>query len=146
MADATNNPRPLKLVKIFDDSSRPNQQQGYEKVDDDRVLERYSYPLRWRNNDNMKIETAMVVTLFDFKSFTATETREVLDRTGGLMGDILHTSIPFSAFENKQAIADAHRALIELGGNPPPIDALLNEDVAVKKPVTTLKAIQLNKK
>lgn len=141
-----NNPRPLKLVKIFDDSAKPNQQQGYEKVDDDRVLERYFYPLRWRKHDNMQMETAVVVTLFDFKSFTATETRETIDRNGAHIGDMVHTVIPFSAFENRQAIADAHRALTELGGNPAPIDTLLNEDVTVHKNVAPLKTIQLNRK
>ena len=142
MADAA--PKPLKLVKLFNNGTSPNEQDGYEKVDSDRVIERFFYPLRWRSFDKMQMETEVVVTLYDFKSFTATETRETINRSGEVIGGPSHTVIPFSAFENKQAIADAHRALTELGGEPASIEALLNEDVTTKKTITPMKAIQLN--
>jgi hypothetical protein len=140
--------RTPKLVKAFAQGRHrlsADAQSGYEKVDDHRVLERCFYPLRWRERDQSPMEMLVTVTLFDFKSFIATVTRETVNRDGALVGAPQHTDIAFESFGNRAAIAEARRALVALGGSPCPIDALLDDDVSVKKPVTPLKPLRLNK-
>ncbi|MDE1153493.1 MAG: hypothetical protein PW788_13230 [Micavibrio sp.] len=142
-------PKKLKLVQAFDraKSFRTQQDQtGYEKVDDDRVLERYFQPLLWEKLSSGVTMQLMTSTLFDFKSYTATVSTMTMNGNQAVQGEPSHVLVPFSAFENKRAIVDAHRALIELGGDPGPIDDIINNELVTRRPIAPMKPAQFSKK
>jgi hypothetical protein len=120
-------PKKLKFVEAFNDATdgrNAQEQTGYEKVDDYRVAERFFHPILWQRFEPQVTIQQVTVTLYDFKSFTATISTMAVDKNLSLQGDVKHTVIPFSAFDNKAALRDAHRALKELGGNPPELEDL----------------------
>ncbi len=128
-------PKKLKFVEAFDKAvglRTAEQQTGYEKVDDSRVLERYFHPILWQRLEPQVTTQQVTATLYDFKSFTATVTTMTLDKNFNLQGGISQNVIPFSTFENKMALRDAHRALQELGGDPPPIDDFASLTMSTK--------------
>lgn len=118
-------PKKLKFAEAFDKAKgprTPEQQSGYEKVDDQRVLERYFHPVLWQQWEAAVTTQLVTVTLYDFKAFTATVTTMTLDKNLNLQGEVKSSILPFSQFENRKALEDAHRALKELGGDPAPLD------------------------
>ena len=146
---AQNPPKKLKMVEAFDKAKGARtveQQTGYEKVDDERVLERYFHPLIWQRFETGVTAQQVTVTLYDFKSFTATVSTQTLDKNLSLQGEVTHHIIPFSQFENRQAIRDAHRALEELGGSPPALEDFTVFDMSTKAPIPMPKTAQFTKK
>lgn len=142
-------PKKLKFVEAFDKARMrlsSDDQSGYEKVDDMRVLERYFHPVLWQQTDPRVTTQLVTVTLFDFKSFTATITTQPLDRSMNLQGGVDSTLVPFSAFENKDALREAHRALTELGGTPPPLEQITSLDLSTKSPLSAPKTAHFGKK
>lgn len=116
----------LKLIEAFDKTKQggrsAEQQTGYEKVDDQRVVERFFHPLLWQRSEQQLAIQQMTVVLYDFKSFTASVSQMFVDRNLSIQGDVKTSTVPFSAFENKQALREAFRALKELGGDPTPFE------------------------
>ena len=142
-------PKKLKFVEAFDMVRMllsVDDQAGYEKVDDMRVLEPYFLPVLWLQTDPRVTTQLVTVTLFDFKSFTATITTQPLDRSMNLQGGVDSTLVPFSAFENKDALREAHRALTELGGTPPPLEQITSLDLSTKSPLSAPKTAHFGKK
>ncbi|MBI1215843.1 MAG: hypothetical protein GC185_08505 [Alphaproteobacteria bacterium] len=113
--------RDLSLVTVFN-KENCSAQYGYQKMDDLTVLERKKIPVVVYSNTDAT-PWAVMITVYDFNSFqTMTYVQQVYDseaRTPQVFQK------DFSAVEGKQAIADAHRALTLLGGNPPPLDKVL---------------------
>ena len=114
-------------------------QSGYEKIDDDRVLERYFAPVMYELYSNNAKSFAVTTTLFDFKAFQATVTTQQVDMQLKPLTEPASAIVPFSAFENKMAIEDAHQALTELGGTPCSIEDILDRTLATKRGITPLK-------
>lgn len=142
-------PKKLKFVQAFDKAAgarTSEQQSGYEKVDDNRVLERYFHPILYQRFEKQVTTQQVTVTLFDFSSFTATVTTMTLDKNESLQGAVNTTTIPFSQFENKQALRDAHRALEELGGTPPPLDDFSGLTMATKGAIAAPDKAQFKQK
>ena len=135
-------PKKLKFVEAFNAArgfrSIP-MQSGYEKIDSDRVLERYFAPISYELYGEGAKAYAMTTTVFDFKSFTATVTTQQVSQRLEPLTEPAAAIIPFSAFENKMAIEDAHQALTELGGAPAPIEDLLDRSLTTKRAITPLK-------
>jgi len=142
-------PKKLKLIEAFDRNKgyrKAEDQTGYEKVDDERVIERYFHPLLWEKMSSGVTMQLMTATLYDFKSYTATVSTMTLNANQAVQGEPVHVVVPFSTFENKKAIVDAHRALVELGGDPGVIDDIISSDFATKRAITPLKPAQFPKK
>ncbi|MBI1215842.1 MAG: hypothetical protein GC185_08500 [Alphaproteobacteria bacterium] len=142
MAD---NKKKLKLVEPFNENTGRTQkmQTGYEKIDDDRVVERYFVPILWTSYSERAQRSQVVTTLYDFKSFTATIYSMTLDRDGDPNGNETQTVVPFAGLENKQAVLDARRALIELGGQPAEVEEYLN--VATTREIKPMRTLQMKK-
>lgn len=142
-------PRKLKFVEAFDKAKgrlSQDDQSGYEKVDDQRVLERYFHPVLWQPLEAKVTSQLVTVTLYDFKSFTATISTQTLDKSQTMQSGVTSTIVPFSAFENKDAIRDAHRALTELGGSPPPLEQITSLDFTTKSPLSAPRPAQFGRK
>lgn len=138
---AGDNERELKLVDAFDAATsdlgeNAPKHVGYQKVDDLTVLERKYVPVFAVEGKTDHI--AVQADVYDFNSYTVTH--YVLAYGSS---DIFQPPVRenFSAVEGKQCIRDAHRALVELGGHPPPLDELmsfimeLQSDVSVSAPL-----------
>ena len=147
------NKKPLKLVKIFKDAldgSVNVQPVGYEKIDDERVLERYRYTQSYNDGSSFghdpKLSFLVETVVYDFKLFRATTTTTLMKAKGY---EILHTNVqttPFSQIENKQAIIDAHRALVELKGNPPSLSDILGYSVKTREDIHLEPPLKLKEK
>lgn len=142
-------PKKLKMVEAFDKAvgmRTGEQQSGYEKVDDMRVVERYFHPILWGRFEAAVTTQSVTTTLYDFKSFTAHITTMTLDKSFTLQGAPSTTIIPFRDFDNKQAIRDAHQALTQLGGEPPALEQFSLDDVSTKISLSAPKTAQFGKK
>jgi hypothetical protein len=114
--------RPLKLVTEFN-RENAHKQYGYQFVDETTVLERKKIPVAVYSNSSDS-PWAVMITVYDFNSRqTVTYVQQTFDAEARTPQVFQH---PFSAVEGKQAIADAHRALVALGGNPPPLEDVLD--------------------
>ncbi|MEZ0261600.1 MAG: hypothetical protein ACAH80_11365 [Alphaproteobacteria bacterium] len=135
--------RPLTLVTVFN-SREPQKQYGWQKVDDTTVLERKKIPYyaTWFDSDIY----ALQVTVYDFLKFEVTT---MIQREDRIKGNDKESPDPqtyvksFSEVEGKQAIRDAHRALTELKGNPPPLEEIYGLDMVLKKDVSVSSPIRL---
>jgi hypothetical protein len=139
-------PKKLKFVQAFNEQTgRTHEtQSGYQKIDDDRVLERYFVPVVLNAYSDKSVDrTQAVTTVYDFKSFMATVYTTALNPNLSIAGET-QVMTPFSAIENKQAVLDARRALIELGGHPAEVEDYLN--VATKRDIKPMGALQLTPK
>ncbi len=140
MTDDT--PKPLQMVKIFKDAAgggKTQNQLGYELIDHERVLERVVYSQDYFSSaekfNDLATGYVRVTMAYDFKAF---EVRTVTTLTKQRTSTVVHTDIttkPFSQIENKQAIIDAHRALTELGGTPPPLEDIIRISVKTLRPL-----------
>ncbi len=142
-------PKKPKMVEAFDKAvgmRTGEQQSGYEKVDEMRVLERYFHPVLWGRFEAAVTTQAVTVTLYDFKSFTAHVTTMTIDKSFNLQGAPSTAIIPFRDFDNKQAIRDAHQALTQLGGEPPALEQFSLDDVSTKVSLAAPKTAQFGKK
>lgn len=121
--------RPLKLAKEFNEKDH-TATVGYEKVDETTVLERKRVPVTLAKGGDY---VAYIVTVFDFKQRLLTHlARDQYQNT-----TFPPTYRNFSDVEGKEAILDAHRALVLLGGTPPPIEEILGilNKPALKSPL-----------
>lgn len=119
--------RKLTLVTEFNDKA---QQQGWQKVDDLTVLERKIVPVF-----SVTSETSVLVTIdiYDFNKYEVTSFAKQTPHHEGMNGTV--TKRNFSEVEGKQAIRDAHRALLLLEGHPPPLDEVMGYIVELQKSV-----------
>jgi hypothetical protein len=108
--------RPLNLIEAFGKPSRAAEAFGYMKVDDTTVLERKKIPIGEQlNHSGYNTISTIWTTVYDFKSqhvLTFTHTNSSAD-----------TQPVIKSFNQigEEALLDAHRALLELGGNPSPL-------------------------
>lgn len=100
-------------------------------------------PILWTSYSERAQRSQVVTTLYDFKSFTATIYSMTLDRDGDPNGNETQTVVPFAGLENKQAVLDARRALIELGGQPAEVEEYLN--VATTREIKPMRTLQMKK-
>ena len=110
----------LRLVR--DDKADKGERwnfEGYQRLDDRMVMYRRYVPVTRDLN-------SILMHVFDFNAF---QTTVIVDTKGYDAGGAATSLqlIHFSAYENKQAIKDAHRALTDLGGNPPPLSVIFGE-------------------
>jgi hypothetical protein len=136
--------RQLKLLDAFDvaASDAPDEtgdQVGYQKVDDTTVLERKIIPLAIASTVSDQI--LMRTDVYDFNNFTVTSYTVRLGHSDAPFRE--SPSRNFSDIEGKQCIRDAHRALTELGGSPPPLDEIMDFCVELKKSVAASRPLQL---
>jgi hypothetical protein len=109
----------LRLVRDDDRKTERWQLEGYQRMDDRIVMYRRYIPVTRELN-------TIMMQIFDFNSYQAT----VVIDTKGYDSKGAATALQvmgFSTFENKQAIKDAHQALCDLGGNPPPLSIVLGD-------------------
>lgn len=145
MAD-TKDERKLKLLDEFNitrtslDDSIPDQI-GYQKVDALTVIERKLIPLL--PSAKKSDQGVLRVDVYDFNNFTVTsyslhvglEDQRLSERTRD-----------FSDVQGKQSIRDAHRALVELGGSPPPLDEIMGYIMELEKNVSISTPLKLKTK
>ncbi len=139
--DIDRKPRELKLIEQFDAAAsdlggHAPDIVGYQKVDDLTVLERKLIPVFVvpGKTDHIVIQT----DVYDFNDYSVTHYALAYGKD-----DVFQPPVreKFSEVEGKQSIRDAHRALVELGGNPPAIDEImsyvleLTRDVSVSNPL-----------
>lgn len=128
--------RPLKLVKEFS-KANCHAQYGWQKMDDTTVLERKKLPILFYSNTDAE-RWGVIVTVYDFNSFQSiTYVQHAYDNEAKTPS-VFRTH--FSEIENKQCVLDAHRALTELGGSPPPLEDVqgmlrLDKDMKVRGPL-----------
>lgn len=138
--------KPLPLVTIFKEGNSQRiknsvpgasiPQNGYQLVDAERVLFRQSISLSLEEKyigegcySVVSPSEMKIVTLYDFHScFITTMYEHVTKGVRVNAGPPL--VIPFSAVEREEAIYEAHRALTELGGNPPSLDGVIQVKVS----------------
>jgi hypothetical protein len=133
--------RPLTLAAAFN-RREGGKQWGWQKVDDTTVLERKRIPYYadWTEGEIHTVQT----TVYDFLKYEVTTTSQREDHITSKEGEPARTYVrSFSEIEGKQAIRDAHRALTELGGTPPPLDEIQGIDVALRKDIPVSSPIRL---
>lgn len=128
--------RPLKLVTDFS-KANAREQYGWQFMDDTTVLERKKLPILFYTNADAE-RWGVIVTVYDFNSFQSITYVQHAYDTEAKTPSVFRTH--FSEIENKQCILDAHRALVQLGGNPPSIDDVqgllrLDKDMKVRSPL-----------
>lgn len=136
--------RKLNLLKDFTSVAGTSIEQtilsqvGWQKVDELTVLERKAFPIviTTRGNDHAMVR----MDVYDFSNYTVT--------TYNMSNGDDCTHLPpvqrnFSDVEGKQCIRDAHRALVELGGCPPPLDEIMGYIVELKKNVSISPPLKL---
>lgn len=108
----------LRLVRDEREKERWNFE-GYQRLDDKLVMYRRYIPVTRELN-------SILMHVFDFNAY---QTTVVIDTKGYDAGGAAASMqiINFRDYENKQAIRDAHRALVDLGGNPPPLSVVLGD-------------------
>jgi hypothetical protein len=133
--------RKLKLLDAFDAAASdmgddaPNTV-GYQKVDDLTVLERKLLPVLTMPGytDHIVVQA----DVYDFNNFSVTHYALAYGNDNVFQPPVREN---FSAIEGKQCIRDAHRALVELGGAPRPLDEImdyimeLRSDVSISAPL-----------
>ncbi len=135
-------PKKLKLIEAFNATKgfrSMAMQSGYEKIDSDRVLERYFAPVIYALYGDSVKSFSMTTTVFDFKSYLATVTTQQISGSFEPLTEPSSAIVPFSGFENKTAIEDAHQALTQLGGDPGSIEDILDRSFSTKRAITPLK-------
>lgn len=128
MGGDTKAKKQLKLVRRFNDicgSDDTDKQFGYQKIDDTTVLERKDLPV-FAYGSTDEYVGAVMISVYDFKNCEVmTYVQQVYfadDNTTDHRPQIFLR--PFSQVEGKQGIADAHEALVQLRGNPPPLEEI----------------------
>jgi hypothetical protein len=140
----TGDARELTLLEAFDIAATDveegaMEQVGYEKVDDLTVLERKVIPLI--TSSKVSDQIMIRVDVYDFNSYTVSS-YDV--RAGHSDAEALQVrSRNFSEIEGKQCIRDAHRALTELKGSPPPLDEIMNYIMELKNDVSVSTPLKL---
>jgi hypothetical protein len=106
-----------RLVRDEKDKHERWQLEGFQRLDNKIVMYRRYVPVTRELN-------SILMQIYDFNAYQMTI---VLDAKGyGSNGAAAAMQVVgFSAVENKQALKDAHQALTDLGGNPPPISVVL---------------------
>jgi hypothetical protein len=104
----------LKLVR--DEASRWRLE-GYQKLDDTIVFYRRYIPITKELN-------SILIQMWDFSSYLMTTILDAKGYNTSTTASALQV-ISFRDIGNKQAIKDAHQALIQLGGTPPPLTQVL---------------------
>lgn len=110
----------LRLVR--DDKADKGERwnfEGFQRLDERMVMYRRYVPVTRDLN-------SILMHVYDFNSYQVTviiDTKGYDARGASTAMQVIH----FSAFENKQAIKDAHRALCDLGGNPTPLSVILGD-------------------
>jgi hypothetical protein len=105
-----------KELKLVRDELQKWRLEGYQKLDDNIVIYRRYLPVT-------KELSSIMIHMYDFASYQMTV---ILDSKGYNQG--IATAMQVIAFRdvgNKQAIRDAHQALTELEGAPPPLNQVL---------------------
>ena len=140
---AASNDRELKLVDAFDAAVSDMGEDapasvGYQKVDALTVLERKLIPILTLPGHTDHIIAQ--VDVYDFNNYSMT--RYALAFGNDNVAQPSRT-VNFSDVEGKQCIRDAHRALVALGGSPPPLDEIMDFGVELKKSLTASRQLQL---
>lgn len=104
----------LKLVK---DETAKWRLEGFQKLDDEIVFYRRYVPVTKELN-------SILIQVYDFSSYLLTTILDAKGYNTSTTASAMQV-IPFRDIGNKQAIKDAHQALIELGGSPPALDNVL---------------------
>ena len=144
MTDKSDN-RKLTLAKPFNAAGTSlertiSEQIGYVKVDDLTVLERKLIPIM--TSDRNPDLAVLRIDVYDFNNYTVTNYSKSI---GGTEEPLSHTMRDFSQIEGKNAIRDAHRALVELGGCPPSLDEIMQYVVELQKNVSVSAPLRLTK-
>lgn len=128
MGGDTKPKKQLKLVRRFNDicgSDDTDKQFGYQKIDDTTVLERKELPVFAYGSTSDHIG-AVMVSVYDFKNCEVmTYVQQVYFADSSDTNPRPQVFLrPFSQIEGKQGIIDAHEALTQLRGSPPPLEEL----------------------
>ena len=119
MAIADKKINDLRLVRDDKEKGERWNFEGYQRLDDRMVMYRRYVPVTRDLN-------SILMHVYDFNAFQVTvivDSKGYEAKGASTAMQILH----FSQFENKQAIRDAHRALTDLGGNPPALSVILHD-------------------
>lgn len=117
--------KPLKLVRNFSriaGTEDAEKQYGYQKIDDTTVLERKQLPVS-AYTGTYDIDAAVIIRVYDFKNFEViTYVQQTLFATEESAQPPQVFIKSFGEMEGRQGILDAHAALTQLKGSPPPLD------------------------
>jgi hypothetical protein len=119
--------RKLKLVTDFNENS---DQRGWQKVDELTVIERKIVPMFSVSSENSVV---LKIDIYDFNKYEVTGVVKQMPHHEGMNAAVTVRS--FTEVEGKQSIRDAHRALVALGGTPPPLDEVMGYIVELQKNV-----------
>lgn len=106
-----------KELKLVRDETAKWRLEGYQRLDDEVVFYRRYVPITKELN-------SILVQMYDFSSFLLTTILDAKGYNSATTANAMQV-IPFRDIGNKQAIKDAHRALLELGGTPPALEKVL---------------------
>jgi hypothetical protein len=101
----------LKLVK---DETAKWRLEGYQKLDEEIVFYRRYIPVTKELN-------SILIQIYDFSSYLMTTILDAKGYNSSTTASAMQV-IAFRDIGNKQAIRDAHQALVELGGSPLPLE------------------------
>lgn len=104
----------LKLVK---DETAKWRLEGYQRLDDEIVFYRRYLPITKELN-------SILIQVYDFSSYLMTTILDAKGYNTSTTASAMQV-IAFKDIGNKQSIKDAHQALLELGGSPPPLEHVL---------------------
>jgi hypothetical protein len=104
----------LKLVK---DETAKWRLEGYQRLDEEIVFYRRYVPITKELN-------SILIQVYDFSAYLMTTILDAKGYNTSTTASAMQV-IPFRDIGNKQAIKDAHQALVELGGSPPPLEQVL---------------------
>ncbi|MEZ0223434.1 MAG: hypothetical protein ACAH83_02690 [Alphaproteobacteria bacterium] len=128
MGGDTKAKKQLKLVRRFNDicgSDDTEKQFGYQKIDDTTVLERKELPVFAYGSTEYHVG-AVMISVYDFKScevMTYVQQVYFADSDDNYERPQVFLR-SFSDIEGKQGIIDAHDALTQLRGSPPPLEEI----------------------
>jgi hypothetical protein len=117
MTDTMTDAGKKKELKLVRDETQKWRLEGYQKLDEGIVLYRRYIPVTKELN-------SILIQMYDFTSYQMTVILDAKGYNSGTMASAMQV-IPFADVGNKQALRDAHQALVELGGDPPPFEQVI---------------------
>lgn len=97
---------------------------GYQAIDEHTVVERKKLALGYDESGEVG-GAQSIISVYDFGNMRVITT--VFNQLHGSKPNTTATDIQnFSEVQGFQAVLDAHEALIELGGHPPPVENFSN--------------------
>jgi hypothetical protein len=106
-----------KELKLVRDETAKWRLEGYQKLDEEIVFYRRYVPITKELN-------SILIQIYDFSAYLMTTILDAKGYNTSTTASAMQV-MPFRDIGNKQAIKDAHQALLELGGTPPPLDHVL---------------------